>query len=220
MKKQKQYILFLPLLIAVSFLVQTAKAQNYVGVLGTVSDYRKVEVTGREGRSGNVGFGFGGGGGFVLGQTMGRNGRWGGELRYIYSRNDLELDAGADSFDLGGQSHVVHYDVLYYLKNREADVQPFVAVGFGVTVFQGTGDEVPAAPGSDLALLTKSSESMPTGDVGVGVRFRIRDNMFFRVEFRDYITSVPQKVISPAPGADIDGILNRWTGLFGLTWTF
>jgi hypothetical protein len=43
----------------------------------------------------------------------------------------------------------------------------------------------------------------------------------FRLEFRDYITGVPSKVIAAAPGAEIDSnILHHWAPFFGITWTF
>ena len=152
-------------------------------------------------------------------QTMGK-GRWGGDLRYFYSKNDLELDAGANSHSLGGQSHTVHYDVLYYLTDSNANVRPFVAFGGGFRVYQGTGSEQPDAPGSGLALLTKSNQTVPTGDVGIGVRFKIGDNVSFRVEFRDFVTETPDKVIAPGLGADIGSILHNWTPMFGITWVF
>ena len=193
-------------------------AENYGGVFGLLSVYQKTSVSSPAG-SGNVGPGIGAGGGFVLGQTMG-TGRWGGELRYFYSKNDYELDAGAQSHSLGGQSHTVHYDVLYYLTDSNANVRPFIAFGGGFRVYQGTGTEQPDAPGSDLALLTKSNQTLPTGDFGVGVRFRLGNNLFFRVEFRDFITESPDKVITPSLGADIGSILHNWTPMFGITWIF
>ncbi len=194
------------------------QAENYGGALGLLSVYQKTSVSSPAG-SGNVGPGIGAGGGFILGQTMG-TGRWGGELRYFYSKNDYELDAGAKSHSLGGQSHTVHYDVLYYLTDNNANVRPFVAFGAGFRVYQGTGSEEPDAPGADLALLTKSNQTVPTGDFGIGVRFRIGDNVCFRVEVRDFITQSPDQVITPSVGADIGSILHNWTPMFGVTWIF
>ncbi len=199
-------------------LAAPVQAENYGGAFGVFSVYQKASVSSPTG-SGNVGPAIGGGGGFILGQTMGK-GRWGGELRYFYSKNDLELDAGANSHSLGGQSHTVHYDVLYYLTDSNANVRPFVAFGGGFRVYQGTGSEQPDAPGSGLALLTKSNQTVPTGDVGIGVRFKIGDNVSFRVEFRDFVTETPDKVIAPGLGADIGSILHNWTPMFGITWVF
>jgi hypothetical protein len=214
MKKQMTMLLLgLCLWAAPSF------AQQYeIGALGLISDYTSVNVANAT-TSGTVGPGFGFSGGFILGQTM--NDRWGGEFRYVYFRNDLELNAGSGSAELGGQSHAIHYDVLYYFSDPDSGMRPYVAAGFGMKYYQGTGSEDPFQPGSNLALLTKTGEALPAGDFGVGVKWRIGSRTTFRLEFRDYITGVPEKVIAAAPGAEIDGsILHHWAPFFGITWTF
>ncbi len=195
-----------------------AQSEMEIGALGLISDYMSLDVS-NTARSGNVGPGLGFSGGFVLGQTM--SDRWGGEFRYLYFKNDLQLDAGSDSAELGAQSHAVHYDVLYYFSDPDVRVRPYVAAGIGVKHYQGTGAEDPFQPGNDLALLTATSQSMFMGDAGVGVKFRIGDKAIFRVEFRDYMTGVPKDVIAASPGADLQGgILHHWAPLFGITWTF
>lgn len=201
-------------------LAPSAFAENELelGALGLISDYRSVGVSGPGGASGQVGPGLGFSGGFVLGQNM--SNRWGGEFRYLYFRNDLELSSGGQEASLGAQSHAVHYDVLYYLSDPDARVRPYVAGGGGVKHFQGTGTEDPFQPLSSLALLTKTGESKPMVDFGVGVKFRVGRRAVFRVEFRDYITGVPKEVIAAAPGAKLDGVLHHWAPLFGITWTW
>lgn len=195
-----------------------AQKELEVGALGLISDYRAVTVSGPGGASGKVGPGLGFSGGFVLGQNM--SNRWGGEFRYLYFRNDLELSSGGQDASLGAQSHAVHYDVLYYLSDPDARVRPYVAGGGGVKHYQGTGTEDPFQPLSSLALLTKTSESKPMGDFGVGVKFRVGRRAVFRVEFRDYVTGVPKDVIAAAPGAKVDGVLHHLAPLFGVTWTW
>ncbi len=194
-------------------------AQQYeVGALGLISDYTSVNVSNPT-QSGTVGPTFGFSGGFLLGQTI--NNHWGGEFRYVYFRNDLELNSSSGDAKLGGQSHAIHYDVLYYLNEPDSSVRPYAAAGFGMKYYQGTGSEDPFQPGSDLALLTKTGEVMPAGDFGLGVKWRIGRRTTFRLEFRDYITGVPKKVIAESPGAEIDGsILHHWAPFFGITWTF
>jgi hypothetical protein len=206
------------LLLGLCLWVAPGFAQEYeIGALGLISDYTSVNVANPT-QSGTVGPAFGFSGGFILGQTI--NNRWGGEFRYIYFRNDLELNGDATA-ELGGQSHAIHYDVLYYLSDPDSGVRPYVAAGFGMKYYQGTGSEDPFQPGSNLALLTKTGEVMPAGDFGIGVKWRIGRRATFRLEFRDYITGVPKKVIAEAPGAQIDGsILHHWAPFFGITWTF
>ena len=225
MRERNLLFMMLPLLLGILLvhpvLVQPVNAEtgHEIGVVGLISTYTKVDVEGRSG-TGRVGPEFGPSGGFVLGQTMGDRGRWGGEFRYNYFKNDLKLEGGGQSVEFGAQSHSVHYDVLYYLSDKQSRVRPYVAAGFGVKVYQGTGDEIPFQPLTDLALLTKSSEAMPTGDFGAGVKIQMGDNWYFRIEFRDYISGIPRKVMAPAPGATIDGILHHLAPFIGITWIF
>ena len=218
----KLIVPLLGILLVQPLLLQPLCAQESgyeVGVVGLISTYVKVDAKGSS-NTGRVGPGFGPSGGFVLGQSMGARGRWGGEFRYIYFKNDLELDGGGESVKFGAQSHAVHYDVLYYLTNKEARVRPYVAAGFGVKIYQGTGDELPFQPLTDLALLTKGTDTLPTGAFGAGVKIKMGDKMFFRIEFRDYISGIPRKVITPVPGATIDGIYHHLAPFFGVTWIF
>lgn len=195
-----------------------AQTEWEVGVLGLVSDYNSLTAENAT-RTGDVGPSLGVGGGVYIGQSLGE--RLGGEFRYLYSKNDLELDAGSDNADLGHQSHTVHYDLLYYFSDSDAKVRPYIAGGIGVKYYQGTGTENPFQPGMDLALLTASTQTMFVGDVGVGVKIRVGSNGIFRVEFRDYMTGVPDDVITAAPGSSIDGsILHQFAPIFGYSWTF
>ena len=196
----------------------SAQSDVEIGVLGLISDYNSLTPT-TPTRSGNTGPALGFGGGVLIGQTI--NERWGGEFRYIYSRNDLELEAGSDKADLGHQTHAVHYDLLYYFADSDAGVRPYLAGGIGVKYYQGVGTEDPFQPGMDLALLTKDTQAMLVGSLGVGVKFRVGSNGIFRIEFRDYITGVPDNVITAAPGASIDGdLLHQYAPMVGYSWTF
>ncbi len=203
-----------------TLLAQPAWAQRaYVGALGGGTVYNKVNITSGSG-NGQVGPGFGPAGGFVLGQTM-KNGRWGGEFRYVFFQNDIRLEGGSQAVDFGARSHSAAYDVLYYFDNEpDAKVRGYAAFGFGVKVFQGTGKEDPFQPGSNLALLTKASQTVPAGDVGLGVRVRVGGNMFIRLEFRDYISAVPKNVIAESLDSQVGDIFHHWAPLFGIAWTF
>lgn len=195
-----------------------AQSELEIGVLGLISDYNSLTATNPT-RSGDTGPDLGFGGGFLIGQNIKEH--WGGEFRYIYSRNNLKLDAGSDSAELDHQSHAVHYDLLYYFTDSDAKVRPYLAAGVGVKYYQGTGTEDPFQPGMDLVLLTASTQALIMGDVGVGVKFRVGSNGVFRVEFRDYITGVPENVIAASPGASISGdLVHQFTPMFGYSWTF
>ncbi len=217
--KTAQWVLFA---VLAGVLTQPAAAQRKdsqveVGALGLLSDYRSVGVSNVAGQTGAVGPGLGFSGGLALGQQIGD--RWGGEFRYLYFRNDLQLSSGAQSASLNGQSHAIHYDLLYYFKDPDARFRPYVAAGGGMKRYQGMGAEDPFQPLSSLALLTKTSQNMPMVDFGFGVKYRITRHAVIRVEFRDYITGVPENVLAASPGASIDGkLLHQWAPIFGVSW--
>ena len=155
-----------------------AQSEWELGVKGLVSDYNSVTATDGT-RDAKVGPEFGFGGGVVFGQSLGD--RLGGELRYLYSRNNLKVDDGSDSGELGHQSHTVHYDLLYYFADSDAKVRPYLAGGLGVKYYQGIGSTGPFQPGMDLALLTARTQAMFMGDAGVGVKIRAGSNGFIRI---------------------------------------
>lgn len=188
-----------------------------IGALGGFTSYRKVKVSNPE-RSGKVGPREGPAGGFLLGQSIGD--RWGGEFRYVYFRNNIRLESSGTSADFESESHAVHYDVLYYLTSQEARVRPYAAVGVGLRVYGGTGTEQAFQPLSDLALLTKASQTVIAGDVGGGVKVRVGSSGLFRVEFRGYVTPVPDKIITESIDSNISGVLWHWAPFFGFSWTF
>ncbi len=195
----------------------SAQGRYELGVVGLITSYQKVDVVGPE-RSGKVGPILGPAVGFVVGQSMGD--RWGGEFRYIFFQNDIELQGGGESTEFSAQSHAVHYDVLYYFSDHEQTVRPYVAAGIGLKHYRGTGDEQSFQPLSDLALLTNTNQTVLAGDVGVGVKVRIGGNALIRFEFRDYITKTPDKIIANSIDSDVDDLLHHWSPLFGISWTF
>lgn len=211
--------IFIPLLFLVLLgLPWAAEAQNHaeLGGLALLTAYRSTDV--RSGPSiGSVGFLPGPSVGGFLGQTMGEH--FGGEIRYLYAQNELKLNSGGTEAKFAGRSHIINYDLLFYLAGRRARIRPFAAAGGGLKRYQGTGTEQPFQPLSNLALLTKTSETLPAADFGGGVKLHLRRNAALRFEFRDYLTKVP-RVFEPSPGARISGLLHHWVPAIGFSWTF
>jgi hypothetical protein len=193
------------------------QGRTEVGALGLVTSYLKVDVSNSE-RSGKVGPTWGPAAGFVVGQSMGDH--WGGEFRYIFFQNDIQLESGGESTDFSSQSHAVHYDVFYYFNDFESRVRPYVAAGFGIKNYRGTGTEQSFQPLSDLVLLTNTSQTVFAGDFGGGVKVRFAGNGILRMEFRDYITKTPDKIIAESLDSEVGEILHHWAPLFGISWTF
>ena len=86
-------------------------------------------------------------------------------------------------------------------------IRPFVAVGAGIKVYQGTGAQVVYQPLSNIALLTQAQDLTPLVSGGAGVKFQISPRVQFRAELHDYLTPFPNKVITPAQGAKVGGWL-------------
>ncbi|MBI3698444.1 MAG: outer membrane beta-barrel protein [Acidobacteria bacterium] len=204
-------------LILLAGLGAVAQAQNVeVGGMALATAYRNAGV--KAGPSvGNVGFQPGPSFGGFLGQNMGNH--FGGEIRYLYAQNDLKLSSGGAQTTFAGRSHIINYDLMIYAAPRRARVRPYAAGGGGLKFYQGTGAEQAFQPLSNLALLTKTNETLPTVDFGGGVKFYLSHRTAIRVEFRDYITKVP-KVFAASPGARISGVLHQWVPAFGISWTF
>jgi opacity protein-like surface antigen len=216
MKKNHFFpLLFLLPLLGLSVSLQAQ--QNFeAGALAVASAYHGASVSAPS-ATGSIGFAPGAAGGLFVGQTM--TNRLGGELRYIFAHNDLKVSSGGKDTEFAGHSHTFHYDLLFYFAKRDAKIRPYVAGGGGLKVYQGTGTEQPFQPLSNIALLTKTSQTMGVVDYGAGVKWQFNKNMMFRVEFRDYVTEVP-KVFEPGVGANFSGLMHQWMPAFGVSWTF
>lgn len=216
-----QFVLMLTLALG-GLGVPSALAQDKYGIevggIGGFSDYLSLDVSNGD-SVGEVDPKLGFSAGFILGQNL-KNKRFGGEFRYIYFKNNLRLRTAADVAELSAEAHAIHYDLLYYFSDYESKVRPYVAAGFGMKYYRGRGTEDPFQPGTDLVILTRTSETKAAGDFGAGVKWRISPNTLFRVEFRTYVSGVPKNVISPAPGVDLDGTFWQWAPFFGFSWTF
>jgi hypothetical protein len=133
---------------------------------------------------------------------------WGGEVGYLYRQSDLKLESGGTSVRFSAHTNIIHFDSLWHFRPRESKIRPFVAVGVGARVLNGTGAESASQPLGNLAALTHTTEATPLGDVGIGVKANFHNSWQLRVEVHDYISPLPSKVIAAAPGASISGWLN------------
>lgn len=143
-----------------------------------------------------------------------------GEARYLYRFNDLRLESGSTKVAFGAHTHIAEGAFLFHFRPRQSHVRPFIAFGGGVKILQGTGVESAGQPLGRFAALTATREVLPTADAGLGVKFNVGSHARMRVEVRDYISSTPSKVIAPAPGASLNGVMNDVTGLVGLSYVW
>ena len=144
----------------------------------------------------------------------------GGELRYGYLMGDLRIRSAGASTAFSAVAHVVHYDLILHTSSKSR-MQLFAALGGGVKIFQGTGEESAYQPLMQYAYLTNTRTLKPMGSVGAGVKCAISKRVVLRTEFRDYITPFPTELITPAKGATFGrSILHDFVPMFGLSYLF
>lgn len=148
------------------------------------------------------------------------SGLFGGELRYDHENGDLKLSSGGSSATFASQSNAVHYDFLFNFAPSESPVRPFVAAGGGVKWYSGTGTEQVYQPLSDIAVFSDVRDMRAMASVGAGIKFNIAKATLLRVEFHDYMTPFPSKLIAPVTGSGVGGWLQDFVVSAGLGFTF
>jgi hypothetical protein len=159
---------------------------------------------------------------FVAGAVVGQDlyQHLSGELRYDFRDGDLVLKSGGQKVNMDGDSHLVHYDVLFHPTNKESRIRPFIAAGGGIRLFRATGQEYVNQPFSDFAFLTRTNEVKPLISVGGGVKAKLTEHTAIRVDFREYISPFPEELFATAPGAKIHGWLFDSVPMAGLSFVF
>jgi hypothetical protein len=196
----------------------TLSAQQWeVGGIGGGGFLSNVAVTGPAG-SATAGFQSGAAFGAFFGNNL--YSHVGGELRYAYLQNNLQLKSGGSSVSFSGAAHVLHYDLILHTARKHSPVQFFAAIGGGMKVFRGTGAEAAYQPLSQYGYFTKTQALKPMASLGGGMKYFIRRNVCLRAEFRDYITAFPTELIAPAPGAKFGTILHDFVPMAGLSYEF
>lgn len=146
-------------------------------------------------------------------------GKWGGELRYDYEMGDLHLKQGSTTASFGAHSQAIHYDIMWNFMGNEAPIQPFVAAGAGIKIYQGTGTQVVYQPLSNIALLTQAQDLTPMASAAFGLKFKIAPHVNLRVDVHDYLTPFPKQVITPVSGKT-PGRLQDFVPAAGLSFVF
>jgi len=154
-----------------------------------------------------------------LGNDSGRY--LGGEIRYDFEASDPKLTGGGTKETLAGQTHAIHYDLLFHFAPRTSRVRPFVAVGAGVKLYRGTGQPLAyQGPLENVGLLTPTNDLEPVVSVGAGIKFNLSPSVLLRVDVHDFMTPFPTKVIAPTAGTKAGGWLQNIVPMFGLSYTF
>ena len=167
-----------------------------VGAGGGASFYNKRTVTGT---STSVEAGFKSGYNFTgyLGQL---GNRLGGELRYSYASNEMELNGGGKSFAMSGHTQAIHYDLAFYFNDKKAKIRPYLLAGGGMKQYSGTNSTAILQPFMSTVVLTNTSEWKPLITAGGGIRVVLNPKLHLRAEVLTYMTQVPTKIITPVQG--------------------
>ena len=116
-----------------------------------------------------------------------------------------------------GDSHAIHYDVVFHTNKRGSKAQFFATAGGGVKIFRGTGAEHAAQDLSSYGYFTRTQEFKPMGTASVGVKVQLAPRVFLRTEIRDFITPFPKQVIAPPAGVKYGSILNELVPMVCIT---
>lgn len=144
----------------------------------------------------------------------------GGEVRYIFRAGQPELKSGGTVVSGTGFTNVVTYDLLVHIASRESKIRPFVAGGAGIKVYSGTQTAFLNQPLAGFALLTRTNQVEPAISVGGGVKWRFSHSVQLRLDFRTYMTPLPDEVFRPSVSSRIHGWLYDFVPLAGISYVF
>jgi hypothetical protein len=153
--------------------------------------------------------------GAFVGQNLYRH--LSGEVRYGFMQSNLRLQSNGQTATFSGNSHVLHYDMVYHTSREGARAQYYVAGGGGMKIYRGTGTESAYQPLSQYAYFTKTQTVKPMASVGAGIKFSLSPHVRLRTEIRDFMTMFPKEVITPAPGAKFGGMLHNIVPMVGIS---
>jgi opacity protein-like surface antigen len=168
---------------------------------GAASFYTSRSV---QGASGDIKAGFKPGGGFTVGVAQAGQ-KYGGEVRYSFLWNQMQLKGPSSDFTMEGRSHSLEYDFHFYLKDIESKMRPYVIAGGGVRRYEGTGAPTAVQPYMRNVVLTNTNETKPLLTGGIGLRYELSDRWALRTEFRTSFTPVPEQIFTPVPGSTLGG---------------
>ena len=190
-------------------------AQHWeLGGAGGFGVYKDVTIS-RDSAKANAGFKSGPAFGAFAGQDLYEH--LGGQLRYTFQFNDLKVSSGGTEATFSGQSHAIHYDLLFVAGSRESKIRPFLAGGGGIKVYRGTGTEHATQPLIQFAALTRTQEIKPLISFGGGVKIRVAKRGFLYLEARDYLTPFPTQVVAPVPPSKLSGWLHDFAPMLSLS---
>ena len=188
-----------------------------IGAAGGFGCYQDATITNASG-SAQAGFGPR----FVLGAVAGWN--WGRlfavEGRYTFQDGDAALRSQGREANLDGDAQSGLAELVFSPQARTSRLRFFGALGGGVKLYQAGPMSTGTQPLTDFATLQKTSQAEPLITYGAGVKYALSEHWLVRLEFREYTNPFPTRVITPAPGARLNGWLHDIVPTLGISRTF
>jgi outer membrane protein W len=110
--------------------------------------------------------------------------------------------------------------LLFHARPREAKLQPFFEIGAGAKYYRVNGPEPQPQPLPNIVTLTSESQWRFLTTVGVGVKYRWKEHVLLRADFRDYITPFPKSIFVQAQGGTDRGLFEQFTPSVGIGYLF
>jgi hypothetical protein len=194
-----------------------AQSSNYFGVLGGGGVTLPASLTNGVGTV-KAGFSPSAAAGILLAQEI--SSRTGGEVRYDFMLQNPRVTAGGASAGFRGQSHALHYDLMWHTGRRGARVRPYLLAGGGLKYYRGTGAETAYRPLMETAWLTRGAQWKPLAVAGVGIKIALSQRVVLRFEVTDQATPLPEAIITPAPGTSVSGWVHALLPAVTLAWSW
>ena len=143
-----------------------------------------------------------------------------GEFRYMFRWGGPKLTSGGTQASMDGYANVITYEILAHLGPRESRIRPFVAGGAGIKIYTGVNQQPTNQPLADFALLRPVTQVEPAVSAGAGLKYALGRDVQFRIDFRTYITPLPNDLIRPVGKSVIHGWSLDFAPMVGISYVF
>jgi hypothetical protein len=143
-----------------------------------------------------------------------------GEFRYMYRWGGPQLAANGTQARMSGYSNVLTYEVLVHMKSRESRFRPFVAGGAGIKIYTGVDQQSVSQPLANIALLRSVTQVEPAVSAGAGLKYQVARDVQLRLDFRTYMTPVPNDLVRPVGRSVIHGWTYDFVPMLGVSYVF
>jgi hypothetical protein len=190
-----------------------------LGAIGGYGWYHNPSITNA---SGSAQSGFPARAAFGVTFTQNMYNHVGGEIRYLFRFGGPELKSSGIEANMDGHTNLVTYDFLFYTSSKESSIRPYIAAGAGIKVYSGLGPRYLDLnqPLGSFALLRPVNQVEPAISVGGGMKFLMPKRTQLRVDFRAYMTPLPDQMFRPIGPSVIRGWLYDFVPLGGISYVF